>query len=135
VDTLGYLLALQVTPASAQDREQVAALARRVQEVTGEAVAIGFVDQGYEGETAAAAAEAEGIELVVVKLPETRRGFVLLQKRWIAERAFAGKTGWRRLARDYERLATTLAALHLAAFAFIVLAKAAPLPRLAFDGL
>ena len=49
VDTLGHLLALQVTPASAQDREQVEALARRVQEVTGEAVAIGFVDQGYEG--------------------------------------------------------------------------------------
>src|SRR6187401_2672710 len=47
VDTLGHLLALQVTPASAQDREQVEALARRVQEVTGEAVAIGFVDQGY----------------------------------------------------------------------------------------
>jgi transposase len=135
VDTLGHLLALQVTPATAQDREQVAALARRVQEVTGEAVAVGFVDQGYEGETAAAAAEAAGIELVVVKLPEAKRGFVLLPKRWVAERSFAWKARWRRLARDYERLATTLAGLHLVAFACIALAKAAPLLRLVFGDL
>src|SRR5215210_183987 len=85
VDTLGHPLALQVTPASAQDRAQVAALAASVQEATGEAVAIGFVDQGYAGETAAAAAEAAGIELVVVKLPEAKRGFVLLPKRWVAD--------------------------------------------------
>src|SRR5262245_30902287 len=135
VDTLGHLLALQVTPASAQDREQVEALAHRVQEVTGEAVAIGFVDQGYEGETAAAAAAAAGIALVVVKLPEAKRGFVLLPKRWVAERSFAWKARWRRLARDYERLATTLAGLHLVAFACIALAKAAPLLRLVFGDL
>ena len=135
VDTLGHLLALQVTPATAQDREQMVALARRVQEVTGETVEIGFVDQGYEGETAAAAAEAAGIVLAVVKLPEAKRGFVLLPKRWVLERSFAWKARWRRLARDYERLATTLAALHLVAFACIALAKAAPLLRLAFGDL
>jgi transposase len=135
VDTLGYLLALQVTPANAQDREQVEALARRVQEVTGESVAVAFVDQGYTGDDPAAAAEGAGIELVVVKLPEAKRGFVLLPKRWVAERSFAWKARWRRLARDYERLATTLAGLHLAAFAFIALAKATPLLRLAFGDL
>ena len=53
VDTLGHLLALVVTPADAQDREQVAALAAAVQEVTGETVEVGFVDQGYTGEQAA----------------------------------------------------------------------------------
>src|SRR5215216_6628182 len=47
IDTLGHLLALVVTPASAQDREQVAALAAAVQDVTGQSVAVGFVDQGY----------------------------------------------------------------------------------------
>src|SRR5919108_1727872 len=35
VDTLGHLLALHVTPADEQDRQQVAALSRQVQEVTG----------------------------------------------------------------------------------------------------
>jgi hypothetical protein len=37
-DTLGHLLALQVTPADEQDRAQVAQLTAQVQDVTGEAV-------------------------------------------------------------------------------------------------
>src|SRR5262245_36291369 len=43
VDTLGELVALLVTPANAQDREQVEALAAAVQEATGQTVAVGFV--------------------------------------------------------------------------------------------
>src|SRR5574341_2041185 len=42
VDTLGHLLALRVTAADEQDREQVEQLAREVQEVTGESVEIAF---------------------------------------------------------------------------------------------
>ena len=38
VDTLGHLLALTVTPADRGDREQVAALAEQVQQVTGSSV-------------------------------------------------------------------------------------------------
>src|SRR5829696_5606273 len=49
VDTLGHLLAVLVTPANAQEREQVAALAATVQEATGETVEVAFVDQGYTG--------------------------------------------------------------------------------------
>jgi hypothetical protein len=51
------------------------------------------------------------------------------------ERSFAWKARWRRLARDHERLATTLAALHPVAFACITLTKAAPLLRLVFGDL
>ena len=54
VDTLGHLLALVVTPANAQDRAQVAALAAAVQDVTGESVELAYVDQGYTGEQAEA---------------------------------------------------------------------------------
>ena len=54
VDTLGHLLALHVTPADEQDRDQVAVLAEAVQEVTGESVELAFVDQGYTGDDAAA---------------------------------------------------------------------------------
>lgn len=50
VDTLGHLLALHVTPASAQDRAQVEALGAQVQAVTGETVELAYVDQGYTGE-------------------------------------------------------------------------------------
>src|SRR5262245_25028473 len=63
VDTLGHLLALHVTAANEQDRAQVAALCAQIQEVTGDAVTIAYVDQGYTGEDAANAAAEHGIHL------------------------------------------------------------------------
>jgi transposase len=106
------LLALIVTPADEQDRAQVAGLAAAVQEVTGESVELAFVDQGYTGEVAAGEAGAHGMRLEVVKLPEAKRGFVLLPRRWVVERSFAWAARFRRLARDYERLPETVAGLH-----------------------
>ena len=117
VDTLGQLLALTVTPANQDERTQVEALARAVQEVTGEHVELAFVDEGYTGEEAAEAAAAHGIRLEVVKLPEAKRGFVLLPRRWVVERSFAWTARARRLARDYERLPALLAGLHFVLFA------------------
>jgi len=92
VDTLGYLLALAVTPASDDERTQVATLAA-----------------------------AHGIRPEVVKLPEAKRGFVLLPKRCIVERSFAWAARFRRLARDYERLPCVRAGLHFLAFACLML--------------
>jgi len=123
VDTLGYLLALYVTPASEQDRDQVAELARQVQEATDQSVQVAFVDQGYTGEEPAQAARKEDIELLVVKLPEAKKGFVLLPRRWVVERSFGWASRFRRLARDYERLEETLAGLHFLAFAILMLTK------------
>jgi transposase len=120
VDTLGQLLAVLVTPADQQDRAQVAALAEQIQKATGESVEVAFVDQGYTGDQPAADAQAHGIRLEVVKLPTTRRGFVLLPRRWVVERSFAWMARFRRLARDYERLSETLAALHFVAFAILL---------------
>jgi transposase len=123
VDTLGHLLALLVTPADAQDRAQVAALAAAVQAATGEAVEVAFVDQGYTGERAAEDAAAHGMRLEVVKLPAAKRGFVLLPRRWVVERSNAWLARFRRLARDYERLPETLRGLHFLAFALLLLAR------------
>lgn len=120
VDTLGHLLALRVTSASEGDREQVGKLAKEVQEVTGDSVELAFVDQGYTGEKADEAARRQGIELSVVKLPQAKRGFVLLPRRWVVERTFAWAARFRRLARDYERLPQTLAGLHFVAFACLM---------------
>lgn len=120
VDTLGQLLAVLVTPANEQDRAQVAALAEQIQEVTGESVEVAFVDQGYTGEQAAADAAAHGIRLEVVKLPTAKHGFVLLPRRWVVERSYAWMARFRRLARDYERLAETLVGLHFVAFAMLM---------------
>lgn len=120
VDTLGQLLTILVTPANEQDRAQVAALTEEIQEVTGESVEVAFVDQGYTGEQAATDAQAHGIRLEVVKLPTAKRGFVLLPRRWVVERSFGWMARFRRLARDYERLAETLAGLHFVAFAMLM---------------
>jgi len=120
VDTLGQLLAVLVTPANEQDRAQVAALAEQVQAATGDSVEVAFVDQGYTGEQPAADAQAQGIRLEVVKLPTAKRGFILLPRRWVVERSFAWMARFRRLARDYERLAETLVGLHFVAFAMLL---------------
>lgn len=124
VDTLGHLLAAHVTSASEQDRAQVGVLAEAVQDATGESVELAWVDQGYTGETAQDAAAQHGIKLEVVKLPEAKRGFVLLPRRWVVERSFAWATRFRRLVRDYERLPETVKGLHFVAFACIMLNKA-----------
>lgn len=121
VDTLGHLLALKVTPANEDDRTQVEALSKEIQEATGENVEIAYVDQGYTGKDAAEQAQKHGIELVVVKLEEAKRGFVLLPKRWVVERSFAWATRFRRLAKDYERLPETVSGLHFLAYACLML--------------
>ena len=132
VDTLGHLLALRVTPASTDDRAAVersrspdmAELAGAVQDATGQTVELAYVDQGYTGERAADAAQAEGIRLHVVKRPEAKRGFVLLPRRWVVERSFGWVARARRLARDYERLPDVLAGLHVVAFVMMMLRQA-----------
>jgi transposase len=121
VDTLGHLLAVRVTPADAQDREEVAALAAAVQEAAGASVELAFVDQGYTGEQPAADAARYGMRLAVIKLPEATRGFVLLPRRWVVERSFAWVARFRRLAKDDERLPEMVAGLHFLAFVSLML--------------
>jgi len=120
VDTLGQFLALHVTPANEQDRAQVAALAAAVQAATGEALELAYVDAVYTGDRPAQAATAHGIALEVVTLEDVKRGFVLLPRRRVVERSFGWLARFRRLARDYERLAQSLVGLHLVAFAILM---------------
>ena len=116
VDTLGHPLALHVTPADASDRDAVDRLAADIQDATGDTDSLPYVDQGYTGDRAAEAAAAKGIRLEVVKLPEAKRGSVLLPRRWVVERSLTQATRCRRLVKDYERYATTLAGFHVIAF-------------------
>jgi transposase len=123
VETLGHLLAAHVTAADVQERSQVGALADQVHQGTGDAVEIASVDQGSTGPQAAQAAAAHPMDLVVVTLAEAKQGFVLLPKRWVVERSFGWAGRFRRLARDYEQLAETLAGLHFVAFAILMLKR------------
>ena len=65
----------------------------------------------------------------MVKHPGSKKGFVLLPRRWVVERSFAWATRSRRLVKDYERLPETVAGPHFVAFAYLMLARAV----LAFD--
>jgi transposase len=109
-----------VTAANEQERAQVAEMAQKVQEVTGGAVETAFVDQGDTGDDAAQQAAAEGIKPAVVKHREARKGFVLLPRRRVVEGSFGWAGRFRRLARDYERLAQTLAGRHWLAFVVLL---------------
>jgi len=130
VDTLGHLLALRVTTGKEQERAQVADLAAAVQEATGQTVTLAYADQGYTGDQPAADAAAHGITLEVVKHDGAKKGFVLLPRRWVVERSFAWMGRFRRLARDYERLTTTLAGWHWVAFIVLLLHRWTPITHL-----
>jgi transposase len=125
VDTLGHLLALRVSPANENDREEVKELSEEIQRATGENVELAYVDQGYTGERVSGFAAEHGIRLEVVKHEEAKRGFVLLPRRWVVERDFAWASRFRRLVKDYERLPDTVAGLHFVAFACLFLQQAA----------
>jgi transposase len=69
-----------------------------------------FADAGYQGPRVARAAAATGRWVVeIVKRNELHK-FVVLPKRWIVERTLAWISHNRRLARDFERYARTVAA-------------------------
>jgi len=125
VDTLGHLLALRVSPANEDDREEVRKLSEEIQKASGETVELAYVDQGYTGERAYGFAAEHGIRLEVVKHEEAKRGFVLLPRRWVVERDFAWASRFRRLVKDYERLPDTVTGLHFVAFACLFLQQAA----------
>lgn len=57
----------------------------------------------------------------MVKLPEAKRGFVLLPRQWVVEHSFGWAARFRRLTRDYERLPETLVGLHYLAFFCLML--------------
>jgi transposase len=99
-------------------------LAEEGQVASGQGVTLTCADRGYTGEPPAKAAEAHGIDLQVVKLGHTKRGFVLLPRRWVVERGLSWSARYKRLARDYERLAVSLQQLHYLSFAGLMLATA-----------
>ena len=111
VDMLGLLLNVAVHPASIQDRDGVAlVLDRRTRRLFPFIERI-YGDGGYRGPKAAAAAEKTGRWAIeIVERPITAIGFEVLPKRWIVERTFAWISRNRRLARDFERYARTVAA-------------------------
>jgi len=110
VDTLGLLIGVAVTPASAQDRAGAAMLLKRAR-ARGRRLALIWADRAYEGDWRHWARRELGVTVQVVERAEGQKGFQVLPRRWVVERTHAWITRRRRCARDYERLPAHHAAM------------------------
>jgi transposase len=127
VDTLGLLLNVVVQPGDVQDRDGAFHLLRRTRRLFPFIERI-FADGGYAGRKMALTVWRTGAwRLQIVKRSDAD-GFAVLPKRWIVERTFAWISRNRRLARDFERYATTVAAFARLAMIRIMLRRLAANP-------
>ena len=104
VDTLGLLLTVLVTGAGVQDRDGALPLLERVRAVCAR-IALVWADGAYAGALVGWAREELALCLAIVKRPDDVSGFVVIPRRWVAERTLAWITRRRRCVRDYERRA------------------------------
>ena len=125
VDTLGLLLSVAVHPADIQDRDGVAYVLNASTRALFPFLERIFADGGYQGPRAAAAAAATGKWIIEIVKRNELHNFVVLPKRWIVERTLAWISRNRRLARDFERYATTMAAFIRVAMIRIMLRRLA----------
>ena len=103
VDTLGLLLVVMVTAASVQDRpagRPLLSLLRQAQR----RIRLVWADGGYNGTLAGWAKTTLDITVEIVKKITGQTTFVVLPRRWVAERTFPWISQARRNVRDYERL-------------------------------
>ncbi|MFF3861564.1 IS5 family transposase [Streptomyces sp. NPDC002209] len=101
VDTLVLLLAVMVTAASVTDREAGWTLLERLR-MRHWRISLVWADGGYTGRLVDRARDVLWIALPVVRRIDDATGFVVLPKRWLAERTFAWLMHSRSLVRDYE---------------------------------
>ena len=70
-----------------------------------------WADAGYNAhQVKNTVARSPGLRLEIVRRTDAVKGFVVLPRRWVVERTFSWFGRNRRLAKDYENLADTLAA-------------------------
>jgi transposase len=138
-DTLGLLLVVLVLPASVQDRDGAKKLLlelrhRQHLSLSNIRTVFGICSPtaGFAGSLVDWARATVKTTIEVVRKPQGQKGFAVIPRRWAVERTFAWLTGYRRLARDYERHpATAEAIIRWAAIATMTrrIARGAPATR------
>jgi putative transposase len=104
VDSMGLLLAVLVTAASVDDAQAAVELFGRLEGQPVGKVRRMFADNKYHNYALYAWVEENASwELVIVRRPEGKKGWVKLPLRWTVERTFAWLGRCRRLSKDRER--------------------------------
>ncbi|WP_406016717.1 IS5 family transposase (plasmid) [Streptomyces sp. NBC_00984] len=109
-DTPGLLLVVAVTAANVGDRDAAVPLLQRLRSLH-RGITLVWAGGGYTGGLVQWCRQKLALTLEVVKRTDTMEGFVVLPRRWVAERTFAWLMHSRRLARDYETLTATSEAM------------------------
>jgi len=104
VDTLGLLMAVVVTAASADDGATAPRVLGQLDRGRFPRLEVIHADGKFNNRDLGAwlARYKKPFRVEVVKRPEGRKGFVLLPKRWVSERSFAWTGRDRRHSKDYE---------------------------------
>jgi putative transposase len=141
VDTQGLVLKVVVHPANLHDRVGAKLVLHGLDRAFPRLRHL-WADQGYAGVLRDWTRQQTGIELEVVYpwwrqikryMPDlleplgVGKGFHVLPRRWVVERTFAWLGRYRRLSRDYERLAATTEVLVLVAMSRLMLRRLARL--------
>jgi transposase len=109
VDTLGMLLAVVVTAAAVDDGQAAPAVLGQLHRQAYPRLATVWADGKYHNYDLYAWMKRHrvGYELDIVSRPKGAKGFMLLPKRWVAERSLAWYGRDRRNSKDYEYLTSS----------------------------
>lgn len=130
VDTLGLLLAVSVTAASVDDATGAGPLFVQVTPEQVPRLSKVWADSKYHNYALKDWMKQERPmwDLEIVSRPQGAKGFVLLAKRWVAERTFSWNDRCRRHSKDYERRTDSSEAMVKVSAIALMLRRLAPSP-------
>lgn len=131
VDTLGLLLAVVVTSAAVDDAAAAPQLCAQLQRRDYPRLQVVWADSKYHNYALYAwKARQRSLpwKLEIVSRPRDAVGFVVIPKRWTAERTFAWLGRSRRLSKDYERRTDSSEAMIRLSSIHLLLKRLAPSP-------
>jgi putative transposase len=104
VDSLGLLLAVAVTSAALDDGTHAWRVLRKLSPEDYPRLRLLWADSKYHNKRLARWLRQQGVgyRIEVVSRPVGAKGFVLLHRRWVVERAFAWMGRYRRLSKEYD---------------------------------
>jgi putative transposase len=127
VDTLGLLLAVAVTAASADDGAAAPGVLGQLSRADFPRLRLVWADNKYHNHALYGWVDENAhYELEIVSRPKGKKGFVRLKKRWVAERTFAWLKRCRRLTADREKTTRSAEAMIRLAMIHMMLNRLSP---------